>query len=93
MISAAASRGYRYIGPCRSGIGPWAFYISPSGQIVHAWQIFSSNLPISSWPWGWIYPTTTPVSTREELEREREFLRKELQEIERRIKELEGSEK
>ncbi|MDK2373287.1 MAG: hypothetical protein QI197_07930 [Candidatus Korarchaeota archaeon] len=95
VISAAASRGYTYIGPCRSGIGPWAFYLSPSGQVVHAWQIFGSGIPFPAWPWT--YPitatqqsVTAPVSEREQLEREREYLRRELQEIERRLKELEG---
>ncbi len=53
-ISSAAARGYRYIGPCRSGIGPWAFYISPSGQVVHAWQVFGSAIP----PWPWTSPWT-----------------------------------
>ncbi len=94
MISAAASRGYTYIGPCRSGIGPWAFYLSPSGRVVHAWQIFGSEIPLLIWPWGVTgYPPqapTAPTSEREQLEREREYLRRELQEIERRLRELEG---
>lgn len=98
VISSAAARGYRYIGPCRSGIGPWAFYISPTGEIVHAWQIFGSGIPYTPWtPWAWALgasPTPsqpqTATSEKEALEREREYLRRELQEIERRLKELEG---
>ncbi len=96
VISAAASRGYTYIGPCRSGIGPWAFYLSPSGQVVHAWQIFGSGIPSPIWPWSAAgYPVQAPTapsqtSDREQLEREREYLRRELQEIERRLRELEG---
>ncbi len=100
-ISSAAARGYTYIGPCRSGIGPWAFYLSPSGQVVHAWQVFGS--PIPPWPWTGsptsvtpstsLVPTTPSLPTtseKEMLENEREYLRRELQEIERRLNELEG---
>ncbi len=99
-ISSAAARGYRYIGPCRSGIGPWAFYVSPSGQIVHAWQVFGSSipsppwsLPWAAWPWiGSTSPVTPPqtISEKEMLKSEREYLKRELQEIERRLSELEG---
>jgi len=101
LISQAASRGYYYIGPCRSGIGPFAFYMTPSGQIVHAWQLFGSLFPWTGWGFpGWT-PTTTGVtspttlapsttSEKEALERERDYLRRELEQIERRIRELEG---
>ncbi len=100
-ISNAAARGYTYIGPCRSGVGPWAFYMSPSGQVVHAWQVFGSNMP--SWPWSspwaaWPWTgSTSPVapsiptsSEKNMLESEKEYLKRELQEIERRLSELEG---
>ncbi len=95
VISAAASKGYTYIGPCRSGIGPWAFYLSPSGQVVHAWQIFGLGPgTLTTWPAVGPYPVQIQAqsSDREQLEREREYLRRELQEIERRLKELEGGE-
>ena len=58
------SRGYTYIGPCRSGIGPFAYYMTPTGQIVHAWQLLGS--PYSSYytttPYTYSTPTTTTYS-------------------------------
>ncbi len=94
FIAAAASRGYTYVGPCRSGIGPWAFYLSPSGQLVHAWQIFGSTQWPSRWsvPFpGWA-PVMPQISEKSMLEAEREALKRELQEVERRLRELEGGE-
>ncbi|MBC7218060.1 MAG: hypothetical protein H5U36_07985 [Candidatus Caldatribacterium sp.] len=32
----ATPSGYRYIGPCRCGTGPHAFFMDPYGRIVHA---------------------------------------------------------
>ncbi len=45
---------YRYIGPCRCGLGPHAFYEdTETGEIKHAWQILSeSGLPVPAWPGG-----------------------------------------
>ena len=36
---------YRYIGPCRCGFGPRAFYIDEEGKIIHASQIIT-NAPL-----------------------------------------------
>jgi len=38
LISSAMSRGFYYVGPCRSGLGPFAFYMTPDGRLVHAWH-------------------------------------------------------
>ena len=62
--------GYTYVGPCRCGWGPHAFYRDPSGRIVHVSQIFSGS-----------------YSAAQELE----ALKKEKEELERRIRELEAS--
>ena len=42
-------QGYTYIGPCRCGAGPDAYYQDTSGRILHASQVFASNpnIPIS----------------------------------------------
>ncbi len=84
-IEYAARRGYRYIGPCRSGLGPMAFYMDPSGRIVHAWEILGSQ-----WPVPWTYPSSNPDYEREALLREKEALERELEELKRRLRELEG---
>ncbi|ADG12691.1 conserved hypothetical protein [Methanocaldococcus infernus ME] len=33
-------RGFRYIGPCRCGFGPHAYYVDDRGRVVHAWDIY-----------------------------------------------------
>nr|MDO8062149.1 hypothetical protein [Candidatus Freyrarchaeum guaymaensis] len=79
--SPPAPRGYRYIGPCRCGFGPNAFYQDPQGRIVHASQIF----------WG--SPAPTPVTpyteeAREEtIEEKIEKLREKLEELAEEIRE------
>ncbi|WP_457620424.1 hypothetical protein [Methanopyrus sp.] len=49
-----ASRRYRYIGPCRCGLGPHAFYEdTETGEIKHAWQVLSEGgAPVPAWPGG-----------------------------------------
>ncbi len=74
-----APKGYTYIGPCRCGTGPHAFYQTPSGRIVHAWQLYR---------WG--VPT---VFTEEDLKTELAALKEEKAELERRIEELEKERK
>ncbi len=70
--SAAPSvEGYTYIGPCRCGWGPHAFYRDPEGRIVHASQVFG---------------TAAHPSQRAELE----ALKREKEELERRIREIES---
>lgn len=35
---------YKYIGPCRCGFGPRAFYMDEKGNIFHASQITTKNV-------------------------------------------------
>ncbi|MCM8784974.1 MAG: hypothetical protein NC827_05550 [Candidatus Omnitrophica bacterium] len=70
-----APSGYTYIGPCRCGRGPHAFYQDPNGRIVHAWQLYCWGVP------------TTP--TKEDLKVELEALKEEKAQLEKRIEELE----
>ncbi|WP_148689200.1 hypothetical protein [Methanopyrus sp. SNP6] len=50
-----ASRRYRYIGPCRCGLGPHAFYEdTETGEIKHVWQVLGEGgTPAPAWPGGW----------------------------------------
>lgn len=70
-----APSGYGYIGPCRCGTGPHAFYQDPSGRIVHAWQLYR---------WG-----GPPTPTKEDLKAELEALKEEKAQLEKRIEMLE----
>jgi len=103
LISSAASRGYYYVGPCRSGLGPFAFYVTPDGRLVHAWQVYGTGLTglPAGLPFPFQFPGVPPApftspasaplpSDRESLLRERDYLRRQLEEIDRRIRELEG---
>lgn len=76
-VSGSASAGYRYIGPCRCGWGPHAFYQDASGRIVHARDLYH---------WG---GAAGSAPTRDELKDELEALKAEKEELERRIAELE----
>jgi len=93
------ARGYYYIGPCRSGLGPFAFYMTPDGRIVHAWQVYGLSPPYPLFgapapvpPTGPYQPGATPGSEKDALLRERDYLKRELEEIERRLRELEEGE-
>ena len=34
-----------YVGPCRCGAGPHAFYIDERGWLIHAWDLFLREIP------------------------------------------------
>jgi len=70
--------GYTYIGPCRCGFGPHAFYQDASGRILPAAAVFSGPAPTQ--------PEATPESTRAEIDE----LKAEKAEIERRLRDLEA---
>ncbi|MGQ9800741.1 MAG: hypothetical protein ACUVRL_03640 [Candidatus Saccharicenans sp.] len=75
--SAQVPEGYKYIGPCRCGWGPHAFYQDASGRIVQARDVYRrSGVP-------------GPAPTQDELKEELEALKAEKEELERRIAELE----
>jgi len=70
----AAPSGYTYIGPCRCGQGPHAFYQDERGRIIHAWQL---------------YQGLVPPPTKEDLRSEIEMLKEEKAQLEKRLEELE----
>ena len=67
--------GYTYVGPCRCGTGPHAFYQDQKGRIVHARSLYRGRI--------------SPEPTIEDLKIELEALNREKQELEKRIEELE----
>jgi hypothetical protein len=70
----ASVKSYTYVGPCRCGFGPHAYYMDSEGRLVHASQIFSG---------------VVPYNEVESLRQEKKELERRLQDIESRIKELE----
>jgi len=77
---ARTPSGYTYIGPCRCGMGPHAFYLDESGRIVHAWQLYR-------------LPTPTKEDLKAEIEalkKEKSQLEKQIEELEKKLKEKEG---
>jgi hypothetical protein len=73
--AASAPEGYIYIGPCRCGFGPDAFYQDRSGRIVHASQVYRRGIPAAL--------------TGEDFKAEVTQLKSDKAELEKRIKELE----
>ena len=71
-----APRGYTYIGPCRCGRGPNAFFYDSAGRIVNVRQLYQ-----------WQFPQEL---TKEDLKVELEILKREKTELERNIEELEN---
>lgn len=78
-----ASAGHYYLGPCRCGFGPHAFYRTSDGRIVRASQLFH---PIAG-PAA-IFPPMKPEEEAKLLEEEAKALREELSRVEERLKEL-----
>ncbi|MBS7626508.1 hypothetical protein KEJ51_05665 [Candidatus Bathyarchaeota archaeon] len=70
--------GYYYLGPCRCGFGPHAYYEAADGRILHA-----SQIPLAT-------PTLKPEEESKLLEEEAQNLRYELSRIEKRLSELKG---
>ena len=70
-----APEGYTYLGPCRCGIGPHAFYQDQKGRIVPGRDLYCRGF--------------TPEPTKEDLKTELKALKQEEQELKKRIAELE----
>jgi hypothetical protein len=68
--------GFRYIGPCRCGGGPHAYYQDAAGRIAHASEVFYGG-----------YAPAAP--TREDLEYELQALKDEKTALEKRLREVE----
>jgi len=69
--------GYSYVGPCRCGWGPNAFYQDAAGRIVHARHVYRWGGPVGPTPLG------------KELKEEFELLKARKEDLERRLAELE----
>ncbi|MDI6784226.1 MAG: hypothetical protein QME64_09070 [bacterium] len=71
-------QGYTYIGPCRCGCGPDAYYQDANGRILHAAQVFATNpdMPISK---SAISPAV------EQMKQEKAVLEKRIQELESQL--------
>ena len=76
-IQAATPAGYTYVGPCRCGFGPHAYYLNAQGQVVPATTAWA-------WPVQAAQPGE-PAPRPSEIEQ----LRAEKAELERRLSELE----
>ena len=74
---AAEVEGYRYVGPCRCGFGPHAYYLGESGRPIHARHV-------AHFPWQEM-PYQSVVSELEQLRREKAKLEARLGEIEKRL--------
>jgi hypothetical protein len=72
--SPVAPRGYTYVGPCRCGFGPHAFYQDPQSRVVPAHHLYCRH---------------GHQPTNEDLKAELEALKHEKEELEKEIQELE----
>jgi hypothetical protein len=68
-------RGYTYVGPCRCGPGPHAFYQDTQGSIIQAHHLYNQ------------YYDNQP--TKESLKAEMEALKQEKADLEKYIQDLE----
>jgi hypothetical protein len=75
--------GYEYVGPCRCGFGPNAFYRTREGRILHASQLF---FPFTG-PMATL-PALKPEDEKKFLEEEAKALQEELKRVDERLKEL-----
>lgn len=74
-LSPEEQKGAVYIGPCRCGFGPHAYYRLSDGRIVHA----------SAVPAGISEPSMVPTSELDRLREENEELRSRLRALEEKI--------
>ena len=69
--------GYRYLGPCRCGFGPHAYYLDERGRPVHARRVAPFPLPET--------PYESVLSELEQLRKEKAELETRLAEIEKEL--------
>lgn len=79
--AAGAPKDAAYLGPCRCGRGPRAYYRLADGEVVHATGL----------PYAKETEVAPPETTHEGLEAEVERLRGRVQELEKRLKESSGT--
>ncbi|MGQ9706945.1 MAG: hypothetical protein ACUVWP_08130 [bacterium] len=71
----AVPSGYRYVGSCRCGFGPHAYYETPEGRVVSPFEVYSGFY--------------RGGSIKENLEAEKKYIEDEVKYLEERLKELE----
>ncbi|AEF95726.1 DUF5320 domain-containing protein [Methanotorris igneus] len=86
-IPSTVGGRYRYIGPCRCGMGPHAYYEDESGRIVHAWDLYRVPIATST------TDRTYLVDRLKELEEEKAIIEDEIAEIKKRLNEIEKQNK
>jgi hypothetical protein len=84
--------GYRYVGRCRCGYGPNAYYQAPDGSVVPAYQIFGGGIapPQRVSP---TIPNSAIVDQEKTLKQRLESLQEEIAEVTNQLEELEGKKK
>ncbi|MEM2957717.1 MAG: hypothetical protein QW261_05495 [Candidatus Jordarchaeaceae archaeon] len=84
--------GYRYVGRCRCGYGPNAYYQAPDGSVVPAYQIFGGEIsqPQRASP---NVPNSAIVDQEKTLKQRLESLQEEIAEVTNQLEELEGKKK
>lgn len=75
--AATTPTGYRYVGSCRCGFGPNAYYQDATGRVVPAASLFSG----AAWA-----PPAQPITEVEQLRAEKADLERRLSDLEERLK-------
>ncbi|MEM3586454.1 MAG: hypothetical protein QXO71_03950 [Candidatus Jordarchaeaceae archaeon] len=79
---------YKYIGRCRCGYGPNAYYQAPNGSIIPANRMFTGRIQQASYP-----AISVNSQDREKMLKERlERLQEEISEVTNQLEELEEQE-
>lgn len=80
VTDADVKKGLTYIGPCRCGFGPHAYYRTADGRIVHA-----AAAPYAGQ--AAVRPEPEPAPDQDELQTELDSLRARVQELEKKLAE------
>jgi hypothetical protein len=73
-----APTGHRYVGPCRCGFGPNAYYQDERGRLYHARHFHRLGVPTVS-------ETAVTQAELDDLKREKANLEKQIRELEERL--------
>ncbi len=88
---APTPAGYRYVGYCRCGYGPNAYYQTPNGNVVPAYQLFSGTM---QQPQNVYSNTKVSSEDQEKILKERlERLQEEIADVTNQLEEIEGKKK
>ncbi len=75
LYPKAYTQGYTYIGPCRCGFGPDAYYMDKSGRILHVNEVLRDRF--------------LPTRVEEDLRTELAWLKEQKAELDKRLQEIE----